>query len=163
MADGIREHLNTIRTASTKLNESADRLTTAIRTLNDQLVSLNVGIVTYYTDEFYESSSDYESGEAVSCRYYIGYDRDKNGTWGISVMCKTITPVPQFVKKLKENEEPMTTLRWVKAFDACPRNVRLSLAGHVPKIIAGLAMASQKLSTDLYDSISSIESLELTP
>ena len=52
-------------------------------------------------------------------------------------------------------------IRWVKAFDACPRNVRLSLAGYIPNVIAGLAAAVKAMTADLEASISSIEAIEI--
>ena len=153
MDDGLQSHLSTIKTEVAKLNASADRLAKAVRTLNERLAALNVGVVVYYTNESFEASADYGNGELVSCKYFAGYDRDSKGNWGINVMCHLRNP--QDI--LKDGN----ALRWTKPFESCPRNVRLGVTSYIPKVVEGLANAVKKLSEDLDASIESIETLDI--
>ena len=79
MNNSVVQDLKTIAAEAKGLNKTADILSQSIKSLNDYLLNLNVGLTVYYTEQYFESSTDFETGKAVPCRYFIGYDRDQNG------------------------------------------------------------------------------------
>ena len=165
MAENISANLKTIEEQTKKLNAAADSLTKAVRVLNEHLAAMNVGVTTYYTEAFFETPSDSVTGDLETCRYYIGYDRDQEGAWGISIMCRNrILDMEQLPKDVREKNpnlvSKVNTVRWIRAFDKCPRNVRLALCQYIPKAIEGLAAAVSNVSGGLDKSLKEIEGIQ---
>ena len=165
MAENMSIHLKTIEDQSKKLNAAADTLTKAVGTLNEQLAAMNAGVTVYYTEEFFEFPSDVATGNLETCRYYIGYDRIQDGVWGIAVMCRSRIPYLDLAPKDDKDKNPglasgANTIRWIRGFDKCPRNVRLALCQYIPNVIEGLANALTRVSDNLEKSLKEIGNIQ---
>ena len=116
-------------------------------------------------EQYFESSTDIETGKAVPCRYFIGYDRDQNGKWGICVLCRDSVlddgSIPNHIKAKDQSSGKMVIgIRWIHAFETCPRNIRLSLAVYLPNVISGLANAVKIIARQVDESIGQISEIE---
>jgi hypothetical protein len=165
MAENISVHLTAIEKNSKKLNAAADTLTEAVRALNERLASMNVGVSVYYTDEFFEFHTDQVTGDLETCRYYAGYDRDQDGVWGVTVLCRRhrvdLESLPKDATgKSADIGSKVNKIRWIRGFDKCPRNVRLALCRYIPKVIEGLAQAVGNVADTLEESLREIESIQ---
>ncbi len=165
MNNSVVQDLKTIAAEAKGLNKTADILSQSIKSLNDYLLNLNVGLTVYYTEQYFESSTDFETGKAVPCRYFIGYDRDQNGKWGVCVLCRDSVlddgSIPNHIRtKNQSSGLTVTGIRWIHAFETCPRNIRLSLAGYLPKVISGLAEAVKNVARQIDESIGQISEIE---
>ena len=165
MSNSVVQNLKTIAVEAKELNKTADILSQSIKSLNDYLQNLNVGLTVYYTEQYFESSTDIETGKAVPCRYFIGYDRDQNGKWGICVLCRDSVlddgSIPNHIKAKDQSSGKMVIgIRWIHAFETCPRNIRLSLAVYLPNVISGLANAVKIIARQVDESIGQISEIE---
>ena len=165
MAENISANLKIIEEQTTKLNAAADSLAKAVRAIDEYLAAMNVGVTTYYTEAFFETPSDSITGDLETCRYYIGYDRDQDGSWGISIMCRNrILDIELLPKDVKEKSPKLAskvnTVRWIRGFDKCLRNVRLALCQYLPKVIEGLSTAVSNVTDSLGKSLKEIEGIQ---
>jgi hypothetical protein len=165
MSNSVVQDLKTIAAEAKGLNKTADILSQSIKSLNDYLQSLNVGLTVYYTEQYFESSTDFETGKTVPCRYFLGYDRDQNGKWGICVFCRdsvlSDAAFPNHIKaKIQSLGKAVNGVRWIHAFETCPRNIRLSLAVYIPNVISGLAEAVKNITRQVDESIGQISEID---
>ena len=166
MNSSLFDDLKIISLDTKNLNKTADTLSQTVKILNEYLQNLNVGLTCYYTDRYFESSSDYITDKAVQCRFYLGYDRDQNGKWGICVLCKENIVNEEAVPGSVMEKKPdflnrINRTRWIHAFETCPRNIRLSLAMYLPQVVSGLAKVVRNMATQLHDSLELISNIEL--
>jgi hypothetical protein len=165
MAEDMSAHLEIIKEQTKKLNTAADSIAKAIRDLNERLGAMNVGVTTYYTDAFFEAPADAATGDLQACRYYIGYDRDQDGAWGVSIMCRShVIDAEMMPEKIKARKTALASkvnsVRWIRSFDKCPRNVRLALCQYIPEVVKGLAASVSNMADSIGKSLQEIQSIQ---